>query len=482
MQQYAFEKGLERQRACGALESVQATSSGRLAVQDSTASGSSSSRGQRIDADLKVLAAACTGLDSARPSKLSAEAQQMILRVHIANQMRRLEARKKRKVRYGTVSESIYKITGDMCGVSERTVARVWTDYCKGKMLVGYKPPPEAAAAVAAEKNSRIRSHQDVVNSIREFVRAKHQDHRQVTAVDVTHHLVDTGELDADLSNKKQLDAAVRCTQRWLVKHGWQRGKKNAKTKMKETVALREARALYLRTVKQNREGEKLREVFTDETYIHQHYHSDDRTLYDPRDDDDNGTKKHNFKGDRYNIVGCILGPDLTKPEEERQDTLADKGGWYTNAYAKFHAPLRRAKDYHACFDATWYERWFRKVCASLRDDGHKCIFYLDNVSYHKATDFNKLKKVNRDQLFTAMKQEYARRGLDPTFWDRFVTKKALLEFMSTLPAVTGTCIQRIAEEHGHKVAYTPAYHSDLQPIEMVWACAKGKVARKYHH
>ena len=32
----------------------------------------------------------------------------------------------------------------------------------------------------------------------------------------------------------------------------------------------------------------------------------------------------------------------------------------------------------------------------------------------------------------------------------------------------------------GHKVEFTPAYHSDLQPIELVWALVKGAVGRQY--
>ena len=41
--------------------------------------------------------------------------------------------------------------------------------------------------------------------------------------------------------------------------------------------------------------------------------------------------------------------------------------------------------------------------------------------------------------------------------------------------------IVRMAEEQGHKVLYTPPYHSDLQPIELVWALVKGNVGRQYN-
>ncbi|OQR88838.1 hypothetical protein ACHHYP_06605 [Achlya hypogyna] len=37
-----------------------------------------------------------------------------------------------------------------------------------------------------------------------------------------------------------------------------------------------------------------------------------------------------------------------------------------------------------------------------------------------------------------------------------------------------------MAAEQGHTVQYTPAYHSRLQPIELVWAYVKGIVGRAY--
>jgi hypothetical protein len=40
--------------------------------------------------------------------------------------------------------------------------------------------------------------------------------------------------------------------------------------------------------------------------------------------------------------------------------------------------------------------------------------------------------------------------------------------------------VDRLAEEGGHTVLFTPAYHSDLQPIELVWALVKGNVGRQY--
>ena len=42
--------------------------------------------------------------------------------------------------------------------------------------------------------------------------------------------------------------------------------------------------------------------------------------------------------------------------------------------------------------------------------------------------------------------------------------------------------IVKMAEEAGHKVLFTPPYHSDLQPIELLWALVKGRVGRQHNN
>jgi transposase len=37
--------------------------------------------------------------------------------------------------------------------------------------------------------------------------------------------------------------------------------------------------------------------------------------------------------------------------------------------------------------------------------------------------------------------------------------------------------IYEIAKKYGHKVSFTPPYHSEVQPIEKVWAMVKNPIA-----
>jgi hypothetical protein len=48
------------------------------------------------------------------------------------------------------------------------------------------------------------------------------------------------------------------------------------------------------------------------------------------------------------------------------------------------------------------------------------------------------------------------------------------------IPDLVKIEVERLAEERGHTVLFTPAYHSDLQPVELVWALVKGNVGRQY--
>jgi len=460
-----------------------------------TRAGRASGRADNINTKVKELRAAKEDVDSMRGRYLTAEQRQMVVRVHIHVLEQRLERRKRKKASHGTNNGDALDVTAAYTGVSRTAVAAAWKDYQSGKVISGFQAATAKAAAASAASATRIKESRELVGRVRAFVRNFHAEHRQCTSVEVTLHMIEHGDLfvnnpdgtrkDATAYSDKEMAAARRCVQRWLVDHGWQRGKANAKTKMKETPELRAHRAEYLKVVQDNRNGKKLREVFTDESYMNRHYHTDSLTLYDPSDKKDKGTRKHMFKGQRHLFVGAIAGPNLHMSEDERKQTLDDMGGWISDVYASFEAPLGRGKkDYHTCFSAAWYETWFTKLCTVCHKLFGPCLIILDNVSFHKRTNFNNLKKLRKADLIKALRAGSSANGHDPTFWDRFPTKTALVHYLQQVagcglmePNIIG-----IARKFGHKVAFTPPYHSDLQPIEMVWANAKQQVARGYHN
>jgi transposase len=42
------------------------------------------------------------------------------------------------------------------------------------------------------------------------------------------------------------------------------------------------------------------------------------------------------------------------------------------------------------------------------------------------------------------------------------------------------SAVIELAKKGNHTILFTPPYHSNLQPIELVWALVKGNVARLY--
>lgn len=100
----------------------------------------------------------------------------------------------------------------------------------------------------------------------------------------------------------------------------------------------------------------------------------------------------------------------------------------------------------------------------------------MDNASYHKAPapDTPHPNSMNKAELI------------------EFLSSKGIPmspgEYVASLRVKARDWIARnikdhctlLAEERGHKVLYTPPYHSELQPIEKVWAKIKGDVGRQY--
>jgi hypothetical protein len=123
--------------------------------------------------------------------------------------------------------------------------------------------------------------------------------------------------------------AVYRSVQRWLSEFGgYEHGKRKGNlVPSPQNVAKKHH---YLRTFFANRAkppGERLREVYTDESYIvHEHYHRNEDSLWDPNDDQDVIYQKEKHKGRRYCFCAAIQGPDPRVVVEAHQEP-EDKAG-----------------------------------------------------------------------------------------------------------------------------------------------------------
>ena len=126
---------------------------------------------------------------------------------------------------------------------------------------------------------------------VREFVHEQRHDRRHVTAWQVLDFFLKEELLKIPLDNDGRMSSvpfqtAYRGTRRWLEDNNYKRGKRTGNLVMKESVILHKHR--YLQRFWKNRNtpsGERLREVKMDESYIHQHYHRNDDSIWDPSDE-----------------------------------------------------------------------------------------------------------------------------------------------------------------------------------------------------
>ncbi|KAG9412195.1 hypothetical protein AC1031_015130 [Aphanomyces cochlioides] len=59
------------------------------------------------------------------------------------------------------------------------------------------------------------------------------------------------------------------------------------------------------------------------------------------------------------------------------------------------------------------------------------------------------------------------------------MTKAELLEVVKQRRGPPKYATQLIATTHGHTLYFTPPYHPELQPIELIWGAVKNKIARR---
>ena len=96
-------------------------------------------------------------------------------------------------------------------------------------------------------------------------------------------------------------------------------------------------------------------------------------------------------------------------------------------------------------------------------------LIRLDNARYHctkpaSAPKVGKAKKAEIQHVLTTLGMSFSAKDTLPTL---------RLKLKAYVASVDAEIVQ-LAKEQGHEVLYTPPYHCDLQPIEMVWSQVKG--------
>jgi transposase len=312
---------------------------------------------------------------------------------------------------------------------------------------------------------------------VREFVRKRRQKYQKVTAKEVTNLLLQKGLIQVEkdelgVYDSRQLASAGRAVRRFLVRHGYRRGRRKAT--LVPNPEHEHKRDVFLQTLIENRSkppNERLREVYLDESYIHHHYKwKPTEDLYDPNDPEDVVFGKEKHKGDRYCFLCAIQGPS-----PQQRGLPDDAGGVVPLSWWHF-SPSRKEDhrgDYHKVFKAENFIPWFEQFIDRLNEPS---LIIMDNATYHLAyrKEVPKVYKMNKLPL-----QEYLQNvGVEYSATDTVpMLQRKARKYIEDHE--TPECI-RLAENRGHTILWTAPGYSDLQPIELLWALVKGRVGRQY--
>ena len=365
-------------------------------------------------------------------------------------------------------------------GISSHTYAEITRNYFNDRFLYSTGIEGAGRTGNTTKKEQRIPHTKQLEVQVREFVRVERRNKKRVTARQLVDFFVANGVLyiphDGNgIYTKTGFQTAYRATRRWLFRLGYKGGRRQNQIGYKPHVLIK--RNSYLRQFFLNRakpKQERLREVYLDESYIHQHYHRLDDSLWDPNDDQDVQVGKMPHGGSRYCFLAAIQGPN---PRVDISIDSKDKAGLVSNSLWAF-CPQRKADqkgDYHKVFNGTNFLKWWEKqLLPNLKQPS---LIILDNAAYHCVypSTVPKISKLKKNELIEYMRDD-AGLDVDPTKTAVELRKEAQ-DYVNETEKIA---IVAMSQAFGHKVLFTPPYHSDLQPIELLWARVKGQVGRQY--
>jgi transposase len=233
-----------------------------------------------------------------------------------------------------------------------------------------------------------------------------------------------------------------------------------------------EKRKIYLSKLKQYRAlplHDQYREVYLDESYIHKNHNRLNLSIRDPTDDLPEPRRPK--KSERFCFITAMQGQDPCARTASGSQAPEHLPGLVAHSLEIFKGGNR--SDYHKTFNAQVFEKWFaEQLLPNLKQ---KSLITMDNASYHRARHraFGEVRNAPKEELERACdtmkipRSEYVSTMRNALFKE--------LQRIHPLPTIV-----TMARAAGHEILYTPPYHCDLQPIEMLWARVKREVANQY--
>ena len=317
-------------------------------------------------------------------------------------------------------------------------------------------------------KPTIITNNPQIMYGVRDFVQQKRINRKKVTATEVLGYFIERENINirtesSGIPDAKDYKAALRSTQRYLTRNGFQRGKRSGAVQINpKHIAWRNN---YMRIILENRSkpaAQRLQEVYSDESYIHHHHRNDKDNLYHPNNEHE-GKGPH--KGRRFCFVAAIFGNG-----KQNRFGLVPGSVW-------IFCPNRKDDhlgDYHKVFNSYNYTEWFRhQLLPNLHEPS---LIIIDNAKYHKT-------KPSRTRNASKLKKDQVLRELQMcgiSYDENISAVEAKMLLRNCVNDNIEPEIVQMAKESGHKVIFAPPHYSDLQPIELLWARLKNSAGRQY--
>ncbi|RLN74517.1 hypothetical protein BBJ28_00023260, partial [Nothophytophthora sp. Chile5] len=282
---------------------------------------------------------------------------------------------------------------------------------------------------------------------VREFIREHSSTRTRTVAKGIMQFMIERDYLAVNAEMPSDFDATLRATRRFLKRSGYKRGKRKGAT-YRLSAANEEKRDQYIQRMIRV-EAEKRRIVYMDESYIHQNYARHDDSLYDPSD---TNITKAKYKGRRLCFIAAIIAEDTSITDEER------------NGVYSAHL-LKQTIDIFEGGSKPKTTTGYLTLIISF-------VILMDNAKYHITKPSSLPKRNTKKQALQAACDEF----LLP--YNAVDTKSILwARIASYIDTNVSPIVIDMARSRGHDVFFTPPYHSDLQPIELIWATVKGEIA-----
>jgi len=290
----------------------------------------------------------------------------------------RYEAYIKSKLPGRPVKTNFTETVAKLLRRSNASVIAAWNTFLKSKTLT----PSRATEGPRGKKLFLFKRTQGLSRKIRDWLFERRAHRTRTVAKDVLGFLIELDIIPATIKeDAKAYATALRATQRYIKHLGYKRGKGKNSASYEEREMVTQLRNQYV--INMTRFQKTRRIIYTDESYMHQHYKGPDDSLFDPTDDRPIPREKH--KGKRFCFIAAIISADPNIPEEQR--TPDQKAHLLKETIDIFSPDPKKhdTKDYHGMFDSKYFKNWMEKLLIHLRvNDVKNVVIVLDNASYHK--------------------------------------------------------------------------------------------------